>query len=118
MASLMEELLNVLAEEEATFKQLLEITSRKTQIIVQNDIDFCECGGVFHIDYFFLTPSCYLHHLQRTVKVRCADASIAPNKEENQFKKMKNELKEYNFIVTDDKKLEKKGPQQDNTMKH
>ena len=55
-------------------------------IIVQNDIDFCECGGVFHIDYFFLTPSCYLHHLQRTVKVMCADASIAPNKEENQFK--------------------------------
>ena len=39
MASLMEELLNVLAEEEATFKQLLDITSRKTQIIVQNDIN-------------------------------------------------------------------------------
>ncbi|MBO4903264.1 MAG: flagellar protein FlgN [Lachnospiraceae bacterium] len=39
MASLMEELLTVLTEEEATFKQLLDITSRKTQIIVQNDID-------------------------------------------------------------------------------
>ena len=39
MASLMEELLSVLGEEEATFKQLLEITSRKTQIIVQNDIN-------------------------------------------------------------------------------
>ena len=44
--------------------------------------------------------------------------SRMPVEEENQFKKMKNELKEYNFIVTDDKKLEKKGPQQDNTMKH
>ena len=41
-------------------------------IIVQNDIDFCECGGVFHIDYYLLTPSCYMHHLQRTVKVMCA----------------------------------------------
>ncbi len=38
MASLMEELLNVLEEEEQTFKQLLDITSRKTEIIVQNDI--------------------------------------------------------------------------------
>lgn len=38
MASLMEELLNVLSEEEKAFKQLLDITSRKTQIIVQNDI--------------------------------------------------------------------------------
>ena len=55
-------------------------------IIVQNDIDFCECGGVFHIDYFFLTPTCYMHHLQRTVKVMCADASIAPNSVGHQFK--------------------------------
>jgi len=55
-------------------------------LVVQNDIDFCRCGGVFHIDYFFLTPSCYLHHLQRTVKVMCADASIAPNAEGHQFK--------------------------------
>ncbi len=39
MASLMEELLDVLTQEEAAFKQLLEITSRKTQIIVQNDIN-------------------------------------------------------------------------------
>ena len=39
MASLMEELLTVLEEEEAAFKQLLDITSRKTQIIVQNDIN-------------------------------------------------------------------------------
>ena len=35
----MEELLNVLSEEEVTFKQLLDITARKTQIIVKNDID-------------------------------------------------------------------------------
>lgn len=55
-------------------------------IIVQNDIDFCECGGVFHIDYFWLTPSCYMHHMQRTVKVMCADASIAPNAEGHQFR--------------------------------
>ncbi len=39
MASLMEDLLSVLTEEEAAFKQLLDVTSRKTQIIVQNDID-------------------------------------------------------------------------------
>ena len=39
MASLMEDLLSVLTEEEATFKQLLDVTSRKTQIIVQNDIN-------------------------------------------------------------------------------
>lgn len=38
MASLMEELLDVLSEEEIAFKQLLGIVSRKTQIIVQNDI--------------------------------------------------------------------------------
>ena len=56
-----------------------------SHIIVQNDIDFCKCGGVFHIDYYFLTPSCYLHHLQRTVKIVCAGASIAPNAEYNQF---------------------------------
>ncbi|MCR5221889.1 MAG: flagellar protein FlgN [Lachnospiraceae bacterium] len=35
----MEDLLSVLTEEEAAFKQLLDVTSRKTQIIVQNDID-------------------------------------------------------------------------------
>lgn len=34
----MEELLTVLEEEENTFKQLLDITSRKTEVIVQNDI--------------------------------------------------------------------------------
>ena len=39
MASLMEELLDVLSEEETAFKQLLDITSRKTQIIVQNNIN-------------------------------------------------------------------------------
>ena len=39
MASRMEDLLSVLTEEEATFKQLLDVTSRKTQIIVQNDIN-------------------------------------------------------------------------------
>ena len=39
MASLMEDLLSVLEEEEAAFKQLLDVTSRKTQIIVQNDIN-------------------------------------------------------------------------------
>ena len=39
MASLMEELLSVLSEEEEAFKQLLDITSRKTQVIVQNDIN-------------------------------------------------------------------------------
>ncbi len=39
MASLMEDLLSVLTEEEAAFKQLLDVTSRKTQIIVQNDIN-------------------------------------------------------------------------------
>jgi hypothetical protein len=55
------------------------------QVIVQNDIDFCQCGGVFHIDYFFLTPSCYLNHLQRSVKIMCGDASIAPNPAESQF---------------------------------
>ena len=38
MASLMEELLDVLSKEDKAFKQLLDITSRKTQIIVQNDI--------------------------------------------------------------------------------
>lgn len=38
MASLMEELLDVLGKEDKAFKQLLDITSRKTQIIVQNDI--------------------------------------------------------------------------------
>lgn len=54
-------------------------------IVVQNDIDFCQCGGVFHIDYFYLTPTCYLHHLQRTVKILCSGASIAPNTAENQF---------------------------------
>ena len=53
-------------------------------IVVQNDIDFCKCGGVFHIDYFFLTPSCYLNHLRRTVKIQCGGASIVPNKEGNQ----------------------------------
>lgn len=35
----MEDLLSVLTEEEAAFKQLLDVTSRKTQIIVQNDIN-------------------------------------------------------------------------------
>lgn len=54
-------------------------------VIVQNDIDFCSCGGVFHIDYYFLAPSCYLHHMQRTVKIVCEGASIAPNKEGAQF---------------------------------
>lgn len=39
MASLMEELLDVLSEEEIAFKQLLDITCRKTEIIVQNDIN-------------------------------------------------------------------------------
>jgi len=55
-------------------------------IITQNDIDFCRCGGVFHIDYFLLTPSCYLHHLQRTVKIQCAGASIVPNAVDSQVK--------------------------------
>lgn len=55
-----------------------------SSIIVQNDIDFCSCGGIFHIDYFYLNPTCYLTHLRRTVKVMCAGASIAPNTE-NQF---------------------------------
>ena len=55
-------------------------------IIVQNDIDFCKCGGVFHIDYFFLTPSCYLNHLQRTVKIQCGGASIVPNADGSQVR--------------------------------
>lgn len=38
MASLMEELLNVLEDENQAFKQLLDVTSRKTEVIVQNDI--------------------------------------------------------------------------------
>ena len=38
MASLMEELLHVLDEELDTFKQLLDITTRKTSIIVQGDV--------------------------------------------------------------------------------
>lgn len=38
MASLMEELLNVLSEEEETFKKLLDITSRKTPIIVSGNV--------------------------------------------------------------------------------
>lgn len=53
-------------------------------IVIQNDIDFCKCGGIFHIDYYYLNPSCYLAHLRRTVKVMCAGASIAPNTD-NQF---------------------------------
>ena len=57
-----------------------------SNIIVQNDIDFCKCGGIFHIDYYFLTPSCYMHHLQRTVKIMCAGASIAPNNADHQFR--------------------------------
>ena len=61
----------------------VDFTSR---IIVQNDIDFCKCGGLFHIDYYFLTPSCYMHHLQRTVKIICVGASIAPNAEGHQFR--------------------------------
>ena len=55
-------------------------------MVVQNDIDFCECGGVFHIDYFFLTPTCYLHHMQRTVKIQCGGASIVPNPEGSQVR--------------------------------
>lgn len=61
----------------------VDFTSR---IIVQNDIDFCKCGGIFHIDYYFLTPSCYMHHLQRSVKIICAGASIAPNDADHQFR--------------------------------
>jgi len=38
LASLMEELLNVLEDENQAFKQLLDVTSRKTEVIVQNDI--------------------------------------------------------------------------------
>lgn len=57
-------------------------------IIVQNDIDFCKCGGIFHIDYYYLNSACYLNHIRRTVKVLCSGASIAPNNE-------------HQFILTD-----------------
>lgn len=55
-------------------------------IISQNNIDFCDCGGTFYIDYFLLMPSCYMHHLRRTVKILCGGASIVPNTSENQVK--------------------------------
>ena len=55
------------------------------QIVTQNNIDFCKCGGIFYIDYFYLNPSCYLTHRQRTVKIMCAGASIAPNDADKQF---------------------------------
>lgn len=48
-------------------------------VIWQHDIDFCACGGTFHIDYYFLNASCYLNHVSRTVKVLCRGASIVPN---------------------------------------
>lgn len=50
-----------------------------SQIITQNNIDFCQCGGIFHIDYYYLNSSCYLNHIRRDVKILCAGASIAPN---------------------------------------
>ena len=55
------------------------------QIVTQNNIDFCKCGGIFYIDYFYMNPSCYLTHRQRTVKIMCAGASIAPNAADKQF---------------------------------
>ena len=54
-------------------------------VIVQNNIEFCNCGGIYYIDYYFLTPSCYMHHLRRTVKIVCGGASIAPNDSKHQF---------------------------------
>lgn len=48
-------------------------------VIVQNDIDFCKCGGIFHIDYYYLNTACYLNHARRTVKVMCGGSSIVPN---------------------------------------
>ena len=69
-------------------------------VIVQNDIDFCKCGGLFHIDYYFLTPSCYMHHLCRTVKILCGNASIAPNDAEHQFS-----ITEYKITVGEEDAL-------------
>ena len=48
-------------------------------VIVQNNIDFCKCGGIFHIDYYYLNASCVLNHARRTVKIMCEGASIVPN---------------------------------------
>lgn len=50
-------------------------------VTVQTDIDFCKCGGIFHIDYYYLNSSCYLNHARRTVKVMCGGASVVPNGE-------------------------------------
>lgn len=55
------------------------VVDMSSAIIVQDDIDFCKCGGIFHIDYYYLNASCYLNHVRRTVKVLCGGASIAPN---------------------------------------
>lgn len=64
-------------------------------IIVQNDIDFCKCGEIYHIDYFYLNASCYLNHLRREVKLMCAGgASIVPNNADHQVK-----ITEYSVTV-------------------
>lgn len=71
-----------------------------SSVVVQNNIDFCKCGGVYYIDYYFLNPSCYLHHLRRTVKIMCNCSSIAPNAAENQFA-----ISEYVVTVGEDDSL-------------
>lgn len=64
-------------------------------IIVQNDIDFCKCGEIYHINYFYLNASCYLNHLRREVKLMCAGgASIVPNNADHQVK-----ITEYSVTV-------------------
>lgn len=68
-------------------------------IIYQNDIDFCKCGGIFHIDYYYLNTSCYLNHARRTVKILCNNASIAPNSE-RQFN-----LTDYRISTGEDESL-------------
>ena len=69
-------------------------------VVVQNNIEFCKCGGIFYIDYYFLTPTCYMQHLRRTVKILCGKASIAPNAEGSQFR-----ITEYQIRVGEEEAL-------------
>jgi len=64
------------------------------RIITQNNINFCNCGETYHIDYYYLNPSCYMTHLRRNVRLMCTDASVVPNNEDHQVR-----ISEYRVTV-------------------
>lgn len=60
------------------------LVDQTSNIIFQNDIDFCVCqrnpgkSHVFHIWYYYLNAGCYLASAVRTVKIICSGGTLFP----------------------------------------